>query len=103
MKYFAKKLCLRAVLFSLVLVPLVRAEDPNRLAFPGAEGFGKMKDGDTTKARGFMSGNHFERMAECFNADNYCAVIYTNRRDYMPTSRERWVSKEAPRLLPGDG
>jgi pectate lyase len=54
----------------------------------------QMKDGDTTKARGFMVGNHFEGMAERFNEDNYCAVIYTNSGSYMSTSRERWVSKE---------
>ena len=54
----------------------------------------QMKDGDTTKARGFMAGNHFEGMAERFNDDNYCAVLYTNTGSYMSTSRERWVSKE---------
>lgn len=55
----------------------------------------QMKDGDTTKARGFMAGNYFEGMAERFNEDNYSAVIYTNSGNYMSTSRERWVSKEA--------
>ena len=54
----------------------------------------QMKDGDTTKARGFMAGNRFEGMPERFNEDNYCAVIYTNTGNYMSTSRERWISKE---------
>ncbi|MEK6757067.1 MAG: pectate lyase [Bacteroidota bacterium] len=54
----------------------------------------QMKDGDTTKARGFMVGNHFEGMPEHFNEDNYCAVLYTNSGSYMSTSRGQWVSKE---------
>jgi hypothetical protein len=54
----------------------------------------QMKDGNTTKARGFMAGNHFEGMPERFNQDNYCAVIYTNTGSYMSTSREQWASKE---------
>ena len=54
----------------------------------------QMKDGDTTKARGFMVGNHFEGMPKRFNEDNYCAVLYTNTGNYMSTTRERWISKE---------
>ncbi|MFC1636092.1 polysaccharide lyase family 1 protein [Planctomycetota bacterium] len=54
----------------------------------------QMKDGDTTKARGCMAGNRFEGMSQRFNADNYCAVNYTNSGSYMSTSRERWASKE---------
>jgi len=54
----------------------------------------QMKDGDTTKARGFMAGNHFEGMLERFNDDNYSAVIYTNSGNYMSTTREQWVSNE---------
>jgi pectate lyase len=54
----------------------------------------QMKDGDTTKASGFMAGNHFEGMPQRFNKDNYCAVIYSNTGNYMSTSRERWVSKK---------
>ena len=54
----------------------------------------QMKDGDTTKARGFMAGNYFEGMPERFNQDNYCAVIYTNTGSYMSTSRQRWASEE---------
>jgi hypothetical protein len=57
-----------------------------------------MKDGDTTKARGFMAGNHFEGMPELFNQDNYCAVIYTNSGNYMSTSRKQWASKELFKL-----
>lgn len=53
----------------------------------------QMKDGDTTKARGFMAGNYFEGMPERFNRDNYSAVIYTNTGNYMSTSREKWVSQ----------
>jgi hypothetical protein len=55
----------------------------------------QMKDGDTTKARGFMIGNDFEGMPQRFNEDNYCAVMYTNTGNYMSTSREQWVSKES--------
>jgi hypothetical protein len=51
-----------------------------------------MKDGDTTKAKGFMAGNYFEGMPERFNRDNYSAVIYTNSGSYMSTTREKWVS-----------
>lgn len=54
----------------------------------------QMKDGDTTKASGFMTGNYFEGMPQRFNEDNYCAVLYTNTGKYMSTSRERWVSKK---------
>jgi pectate lyase len=54
----------------------------------------QMKDGDTTKARGFMYGNYFEEMVERFNDDNYSAVIYTNSGSYMSTTRERWASNE---------
>jgi pectate lyase len=53
----------------------------------------QMKDGDTTKAQGFMAGNHFEGMPELFNRDNYTAVTYTNSGNYMSTSRERWASR----------
>jgi len=53
-----------------------------------------MKDGDTTKARGFMAGNYFEGMPERFNQDNFSAVIYTNTGNYMSTTREKWVSEE---------
>ncbi|MHC4703224.1 MAG: hypothetical protein ACYTFQ_21885, partial [Planctomycetota bacterium] len=52
----------------------------------------QMKDGDTTKARGFMTGNYFEGMPERFNRDNYAAVIYTNTGNYMSTSRKQWAS-----------
>jgi hypothetical protein len=55
----------------------------------------QMKDGDTTKARGFMVGNHFDGMPERFNRDNYCAVIYTNSGSYMSTSREQWASNDS--------
>jgi pectate lyase len=58
----------------------------------------QMKDGDTTKARGFMIGNRFEGMPERFNQDNYCAVIYTNSGNYMSTSREKWASEEPFKL-----
>ncbi|MBN2314266.1 MAG: hypothetical protein JXM79_10075 [Sedimentisphaerales bacterium] len=54
----------------------------------------QMKDGDTTKAKGFMAGNYFEGMLKRFNDDNYSAVIYTNSGSYMSTTRERWLSKE---------
>jgi pectate lyase len=53
----------------------------------------QMKDGDTTKARGFMSGNQFESMPERFNKDNYSAVLYTNSGNYMSTSRKQWESE----------
>ena len=53
----------------------------------------QMKDGDTIKARGFMTGNHFEMMPERFNEDNYSAVIYTNSGSYMSTSRKQWASE----------
>jgi hypothetical protein len=55
----------------------------------------QMKDGDTTKARGFMTGNHFEGMPERFNLDNFCAVLYTNTGNYMSTSRTQWTSKDS--------
>ena len=54
----------------------------------------QMKDGDTTKARGFMMGNCFEGMPKRFTDDNYCAVIYTNSGNYMSTSRGQWASNE---------
>jgi len=50
-----------------------------------------MKDSDTTKARGFMAGNHFEKMPQR-SKDNYAAVLYTNSGNYMSTTREKWVS-----------
>ena len=53
----------------------------------------QMKDGDTTKARGFMTGNQFEMMLKRFNKDNYAAVIYTNSGNYMSTSRKQWASE----------
>ena len=54
----------------------------------------QMKDGDTTRARGFMAGNRFEGMAKHFNEDNYSAVLYPNSGNYMSTSREQWVTNE---------
>ena len=54
----------------------------------------QMKDGDTTKARGFMTGNRFEKMPERLNEDNYCAVLYTNTGSYMSTSRKQWAVSE---------
>jgi len=54
----------------------------------------QMKDGDTTKARGFMSGNYFEGMPGSFNNDNYSAVIYTNTGNYMSTTRAQWEWKQ---------
>jgi pectate lyase len=58
----------------------------------------QMKDGDTTKARGFMSGIYFEGMPERFNRDNYSAVIYTNSGNYMSTTRKQWASEEPFKL-----
>ena len=55
----------------------------------------QMKDGDTTKARGFMTGNYFEGMPKRFNQDNFSAVLYTNTGNYMSTTRQQWASKEA--------
>ena len=54
----------------------------------------QMKDGDTTQARGFMTGNRFEGMAPSLNDDNYGAVLYTNSGNYMSTSRARWAAKD---------
>ena len=51
----------------------------------------QMKDSDTTKAKGFMAGNHFEKMPQR-SKDNYSAVLYTNTGNYMSTTREKWVS-----------
>ncbi|MDP6996544.1 MAG: pectate lyase [Candidatus Poribacteria bacterium] len=53
----------------------------------------RMKDHDTTKARGFAHGNYFDGMPETFNRDNFTAIDYTNTGNYMPTSRDRWELK----------
>ena len=50
----------------------------------------RMKDHDTSKARGFARGNTFDGMPEAFNRDNFTAIDYTNTGSYMSTSRERW-------------
>ena len=50
----------------------------------------RIKDKDTTKAKGFAKGNFFDSMPEMFNQDNFAAVNYTNTGDYMSTSRRRW-------------
>lgn len=50
----------------------------------------RMKDSDTSKARGFAQGNVFDSMPERFNQDNFAAIDYTNTGNYMSTSRERW-------------
>ena len=54
----------------------------------------RMKDHDTTLAKGFASGNIFDEMPIAFNEDNYTAITYTNEGGYMSTTRQRW---EAPR------
>ena len=53
----------------------------------------RMKDADTTQARGFAKGNFFYSMPEKFNQDNFTAVNYTNTGHYMSTSRQRWELK----------
>lgn len=53
----------------------------------------RMKDSDTTKARGFAKGNLFFSMPEEFNRDNFTAVNYTNTGNYMSTTRQRWELK----------
>lgn len=50
----------------------------------------QIKDRETTQARGYAAGNIFDGMPEAFNADNFEAIIYTNRGDYMSTTREAW-------------
>ena len=50
----------------------------------------RMKDSDTTKARGFAKGNVFCSMPKGFSQDNFTAVNYTNTGNYMSTSRQRW-------------
>jgi len=55
----------------------------------------RMKDHDTSKARGFAHGNYFDSMPEIFNQDNFTAIEYTNTGSYMSTSRERWELNQA--------
>jgi pectate lyase len=50
----------------------------------------RMKDHDTSQAKGFAKGNFFHSLPEEFNRDNFTAVNYTNTGNYMSTSRERW-------------
>ena len=54
----------------------------------------RMKDHDTSKAKGFASSNFIAGMTEKFNRDNLTAVNYTNTGNYMSTSRGRWEPKE---------
>ena len=54
----------------------------------------QMKDHDTTRARGYAQGNHFDGMPEIFNRDNFSAVDYTNSGSYMSTTRKRWALAE---------
>ena len=53
----------------------------------------RIKDHDTTHARGFAEGNHFEGMPNTFNQDNFMAIDYTNTGNYMSTSRQHWELK----------
>ena len=53
-----------------------------------------LKDGDTSGARGYLSGNCFEAMPDLYNKDNYSAVLYASRWKYAATDRQRWVSAE---------
>lgn len=55
----------------------------------------RMKDSDTTRARGFIQGNVFDGMPETFNQDNFTGVDYTNTGNYMSTTRQRWALNEA--------
>jgi pectate lyase len=50
----------------------------------------QMKDGFVEKARGFISGNFFENLAEGYNRDNATAVLYTNTGSYASTTRAQW-------------
>jgi hypothetical protein len=54
----------------------------------------RMKDHDSSKAKGFASSNFIAGMTEKFNRDNLTAVNYTNTGNYMSTSRGRWEPKE---------
>ena len=54
----------------------------------------QMKDHDTSAARGYAQGNHFDGMPEVFNRDNFLAVDYSNSGSYMSTTRERWALAE---------
>lgn len=52
-----------------------------------------MKDADTSRAKGFISGNIFEGMAPEFIQDNFTAIQYArtdNSTSYMSTTREQW-------------
>ena len=53
----------------------------------------RIKDHNTTKAKGFVQGNYFDGMLETFNLDNFTAVEYTNTGKYMSTSRDHWELK----------
>ena len=53
----------------------------------------RIKDHDTTRAKGFIQGNYFDGMSEVFNSDNFTAIEYTNTGSYMSTSRNRWELK----------
>lgn len=53
----------------------------------------RIKDHNTTKAKGFVQGNYFDGMPETFNFDNFTAIEYTNTGKYMSTSRNRWELK----------
>ncbi len=57
--------------------------DPKKPAF-------HIKDGNLTKARGYMSGNFFDGMPEALTQDNYKAVEYTNTGSYGSTTRKAW-------------
>lgn len=54
----------------------------------------QMKDHDTTQARGFAMGNHFDGMPDRFNRDNFTAIDYTNSGSYMSTTRQAWALEE---------
>ena len=50
----------------------------------------RIKDHNTTHAKGFTKDNYFEEMPDAFNQDNFTAIDYTNTGNYMSTSREHW-------------